>query len=188
MVALFSCVQCAQTSIPQQSLMKQNHLFQDDSVYESIEPARVKTDERGCSLWRQKSSAGSLARADQKSCSRQIPAQPPTGFHVTTTYFDHHNTSSTQATSTIMVAPKSTPTSQPAVSSSKRSESTISPAIQSLWNSYNADTSPRLKLIDAFLVFIMLSGISQFLYCILVTNFPFNAFLAGSVLSLGYLA
>jgi len=41
------------------------------------------------------------------------------------------------------------------------------------------NTSDRLKFIDAFLVFIMLSGIMQFVYCVFVTNFPFNAFLAG---------
>lgn len=39
-------------------------------------------------------------------------------------------------------------------------------------------TTPHsLQLIDAFLVFLMLSGILQMLYCLLVTNFPFNAFL-----------
>ena len=51
--------------------------------------------------------------------------------------------------------------------------------VASLWNAYYETTSTRLKTIDAFLVFLMLSGIIQFLYCILVTNFPFNAFLAG---------
>ncbi|KAL6306705.1 defender against cell death 1 [Sparassis latifolia] len=52
-------------------------------------------------------------------------------------------------------------------------------AIQSLWKAYNETTSSRLKLIDAFLLFLMLTGIIQFVYCVLVTNFPFNAFLAG---------
>ncbi|PBK72951.1 defender against death DAD protein [Armillaria solidipes] len=51
--------------------------------------------------------------------------------------------------------------------------------VLSLWKSYNDQTSDRLRFIDAFLVFLMLTGIAQFLYCILVTNFPFNAFLAG---------
>lgn len=53
--------------------------------------------------------------------------------------------------------------------------------IQALWKAYNAETSDRLKFIDSFLVFLMLSGIVQFVYCILVTNYPFNAFLAGCV-------
>ncbi|KAH9843731.1 DAD/Ost2 [Rhodofomes roseus] len=52
-------------------------------------------------------------------------------------------------------------------------------SFQSLLRSYNETTLPRLKLIDAFLLFLMLSGIIQFVYCVLVTNFPFNAFLAG---------
>ncbi|PCH41588.1 defender against death DAD protein [Wolfiporia cocos MD-104 SS10] len=52
-------------------------------------------------------------------------------------------------------------------------------AIRSLLQAYNESTSARLKLIDAFLLFLMISGIIQFVYCILVTNFPFNAFLAG---------
>lgn len=41
--------------------------------------------------------------------------------------------------------------------------------------------APRLKLLDGFQLFLMLSGIAQFLYCIIVTNFPFNAFIAGCV-------
>lgn len=56
-------------------------------------------------------------------------------------------------------------------------------AVESLWKTYVENTPPRLKLVDSFLVFIMLSGIAQFAYCILVTNFPFNAFLAGSAAS-----
>ncbi|KAI0751249.1 defender against death DAD protein [Daedaleopsis nitida] len=66
-----------------------------------------------------------------------------------------------------------TKTSAPAKTGSSQSP------LSSLWTAYYDTTSTRLKTIDAFLVFLMLSGIIQFLYCILVTNFPFNAFLAG---------
>ncbi|EPT03119.1 hypothetical protein FOMPIDRAFT_1116649 [Fomitopsis schrenkii] len=59
------------------------------------------------------------------------------------------------------------------------SSSAPSNSVQSLLKSYTDTTSPRLKLIDTLLLFLMLSGIIQFVYCILVTNFPFNAFLAG---------
>jgi len=52
-------------------------------------------------------------------------------------------------------------------------------AVESLWRAYTDNTSSRLKFVDSFLVFLVLSGVFQFLYCILVTNFPFNAFLAG---------
>jgi len=69
---------------------------------------------------------------------------------------------------------------------SKIHPSTRTPnAIQTLWKAYNDQTSDRLKFIDAFLVFIILSGVLQFLYCILVTDFPFNAFLAGFSSSVG---
>ncbi|KAI0723504.1 defender against death DAD protein [Earliella scabrosa] len=70
-----------------------------------------------------------------------------------------------------MPTSKTTPPAKPA--SSKQSP------LLSLWSAYYDTTSSRLKTIDAFLVFLMLSGIIQFLYCILVSNFPFNAFLAG---------
>jgi len=68
-----------------------------------------------------------------------------------------------------MAAPKSAASSSPATSN----------AVHSLLKAYDENTSSRLKLIDAFLVFLMLSGAIQFLYCILVTNFPFNSFVAG---------
>jgi oligosaccharyltransferase complex subunit epsilon len=64
---------------------------------------------------------------------------------------------------------------------STRSATQSTNAVGSLWKAYSDNTSSRLKFIDAFLVFLMLSGVMQFLYCILVTNFPFNAFLAGCV-------
>ncbi|EMD40957.1 hypothetical protein CERSUDRAFT_111532 [Gelatoporia subvermispora B] len=70
-----------------------------------------------------------------------------------------------------MVGPKS--------AASSASSSSSANALQTLWKAYNDTTSPRLKFIDAFLVFLMLSGVVQFVYCSLVTNFPFNAFLAG---------
>lgn len=75
-----------------------------------------------------------------------------------------------------MAPSKTASQAKPAAASSQQSP------VLTLWNAYNETTSTRLKTIDAFLVFLMLSGIIQFLYCILVTNFPFNAFLAGYVL------
>ncbi|KAF8592482.1 defender against death DAD protein [Ramaria rubella] len=77
-----------------------------------------------------------------------------------------------------MAGPKSTSTSH-------RVSSAAPSPIEALWKAYNEDTPNRLKLIDSFLIFIMLSGVFQFLYCILVTNYPFNAFLAGFSSSVG---
>ncbi|KAL1721366.1 DAD/Ost2 [Schizophyllum commune] len=71
------------------------------------------------------------------------------------------------------MAPKTTATtSTPSVESQKD-------ALQALLKAYSEQTPDRLKFVDSFLVFLVLSGVIQFLYCILVTNFPFNAFLAG---------
>ncbi|KIM33453.1 hypothetical protein M408DRAFT_326169, partial [Serendipita vermifera MAFF 305830] len=71
----------------------------------------------------------------------------------------------------------STSTSSKAPVPSKSASS--SNALSSLWSAYSKETPARLKLIDAFLVFLMLSGAIQFVYCVLISSFPFNAFLAG---------
>ena len=47
--------------------------------------------------------------------------------------------------------------------------------------------APKLKLIDCFMLFLVLTGVIQFVYCFAVTNFPFNAFIGGCVLSLSLL-
>lgn len=44
-------------------------------------------------------------------------------------------------------------------------------------------TAPKnLKLLDSLQLFLMLTGIAQFVYCLTITNYPFNAFLGGRVL------
>lgn len=80
-----------------------------------------------------------------------------------------------------MAGPK---TAKPS-SSSTTTTSEMSIAVSTLWKSYMQQTPDRLKLIDAFLAFIVLSGVMQFVYCVLVTNFPFNAFLSGFGSSIG---
>ncbi len=52
--------------------------------------------------------------------------------------------------------------------------------IEKLQQSY-ATTPTKLKLIDAYLVYILLTGVIQFLYPVLVGTFPFNAFLSGFI-------
>lgn len=75
------------------------------------------------------------------------------------------------------MAPKSTTLTVPSKVTTQVSKSNS--AVESLWNAYVDQTPARLKLIDAFLVFLMLSGAIQFVYCVLISSFPFNAFLAG---------
>ena len=58
-------------------------------------------------------------------------------------------------------------------------------AFSILISSYNKRTPRRLKLIDAYLLFIMLTGILIFTYCVLISSFPFNAFLASFASTVG---
>ncbi|KAI5623507.1 dolichyl-diphosphooligosaccharide--protein glycosyltransferase subunit DAD1, partial [Silurus asotus] len=50
---------------------------------------------------------------------------------------------------------------------------------------YSSSTSPKLKVIDAYLLYMLLTGAFQFLYCTLVGTFPFNSFLAGFISCVG---
>lgn len=50
---------------------------------------------------------------------------------------------------------------------------------------YMQNTPKKLKIIDAYLFYILLTGVFQFLYCALVGTFPFNSFLSGFISSVG---
>lgn len=54
-----------------------------------------------------------------------------------------------------------------------------------LWQGYKNNTPQRLKIIDVYLVYVLLTGIVLFAYCALVTTFPFNSFLAGFISTVG---
>ncbi|TNY24698.1 defender against cell death 1 [Rhodotorula diobovata] len=58
-------------------------------------------------------------------------------------------------------------------------------AVGSLWHNYRTQTAPKLKLIDCFMLFLVLTGVIQFVYCFAVTNFPFNAFIGGFAAAVG---
>lgn len=47
------------------------------------------------------------------------------------------------------------------------------------------ETTTKLKLIDIYLLYILLTGAFQFLYCCIVGTFPFNAFLSGFISCVG---
>jgi oligosaccharyltransferase complex subunit epsilon len=54
-------------------------------------------------------------------------------------------------------------------------------ALSKLYTDYQRTTLKRLKLIDAYMFYILITGILQFVYCLLVGTFPFNAFLSGFI-------
>ena len=64
-------------------------------------------------------------------------------------------------------------------SSSSAKPVTLANVISKLYDDYKQTTPRKLKLIDAYLFCIVLTGVLQFVYCCLVGTFPFNAFLAG---------
>ena len=53
------------------------------------------------------------------------------------------------------------------------------------YDEYNQTTPKKLKIVDAYLFYIMLTGIIQFVYCCLVGTFPFNSFLSGFISCVG---
>jgi len=53
------------------------------------------------------------------------------------------------------------------------------------YDDYVQSTPKKMKMIDAYLLYIMLSGIVQFVYCCLVGTFPFNSFLSGFISCVG---
>merc|ERR1712189_33338 len=50
---------------------------------------------------------------------------------------------------------------------------------------YVSGTPTKLKLIDAYMGYILITGVIQFVYCCLVGTFPFNSFLSGFISCVG---
>ncbi|XP_044744309.1 dolichyl-diphosphooligosaccharide--protein glycosyltransferase subunit DAD1 [Coccinella septempunctata] len=57
----------------------------------------------------------------------------------------------------------------------------IGTVISKFYTEYTTKTPKKLKIIDAYLLYILLTGIVQFVYCLLVGTFPFNSFLSGFI-------
>lgn len=50
---------------------------------------------------------------------------------------------------------------------------------------YGSGTPSRLKVLDAYLLYVLLTGALQFGYCLGVGTFPFNSFLSGFISAVG---
>ncbi|CAL1535255.1 unnamed protein product [Lymnaea stagnalis] len=57
--------------------------------------------------------------------------------------------------------------------------------IVKFYDEYMQSTPKKLKIIDAYLVYVLITGIVQFAYCCLVGTFPFNSFLSGFISTVG---
>lgn len=63
----------------------------------------------------------------------------------------------------------------------KMSSLSVFSVVKSFWDDYRSKTPQKLKIVDAYLAYIMVTGIVQFAYCALVGTFPFNSFLSGFI-------
>lgn len=61
----------------------------------------------------------------------------------------------------------------------------LTSVLSKFYDEYVNNTPKRLKLVDAYLLYIVLTGVFQFIYCALVGTFPFNSFLSGFISSVG---
>ncbi|KAF2253482.1 defender against death DAD protein [Trematosphaeria pertusa] len=75
--------------------------------------------------------------------------------------------------------------STPAKSSSKGGHVDAHEIVHGVWSKYVDKTPQRVKLLDSFMAFLVVVGALQFIYCCLVGNFPFNAFLSGFSATVG---
>lgn len=68
-----------------------------------------------------------------------------------------------------------TPASQPVVTTSKSKSKNQSlnaaEVLNSIWQKYVDETPQRTKLIDVFMAFLVVVGVLQFVYCVIVGNY-----------------
>lgn len=57
----------------------------------------------------------------------------------------------------------------------------IKTIVERFHHEYMTQTPKKLKLVDIYLAYILLTGIIQFVYCCLVGTYPFNSFLSGFI-------
>ncbi|KAI0996949.1 hypothetical protein K3495_g11233 [Podosphaera aphanis] len=75
--------------------------------------------------------------------------------------------------------------SKPIVKVASNESSTPQQIISSICRNYLNTTPQRIMLTDIFLAFLIIVGVLQFVYCLIVGNYPFNAFLSGFSATVG---
>ncbi|XP_042327130.1 dolichyl-diphosphooligosaccharide--protein glycosyltransferase subunit DAD1 [Sceloporus undulatus] len=63
--------------------------------------------------------------------------------------------------------------------------SSVGSVVRRFLAEYSSGTPSRLKVLDAYLLYVMLTGALQFGYCLGVGTFPFNSFLSGFISAVG---
>ncbi|KAF7555629.1 hypothetical protein G7046_g6497 [Stylonectria norvegica] len=74
---------------------------------------------------------------------------------------------------------------QPKAVAAKSGAANWDKVLQNIHDYYMDATPQRTKLVDVFLLFLVVVGALQFLYCVLAGNYPFNAFLSGFSATVG---
>jgi len=88
--------------------------------------------------------------------------------------------SSTTTSGSASISSKSTTLRVNSTSNQSAQEITLG-----IWTNYLDTTPQRTKLIDVFMGFLVVVGVLQFVYCVIVGNYPFNAFLSGFSATVG---
>ncbi|KAK8723738.1 hypothetical protein OTU49_011519 [Cherax quadricarinatus] len=65
------------------------------------------------------------------------------------------------------------------------SSATLSVVIKNFYDEYMKNTPKKLKVVDAYLTYVLMTGVLQFVYCCIVGSFPFNSFLSGFICTVG---
>ncbi|KAJ1344514.1 dolichyl-diphosphooligosaccharide-protein glycosyltransferase subunit dad1 [Batrachochytrium salamandrivorans] len=85
-------------------------------------------------------------------------------------------TTTTKTTASTAASTKTTKTSK-----TSKSSTSIVTLVSTLKESYLTTTPQSIKLIDAYLLFVMITGIVQFLYVIAAGTFPITLFYLASL-------
>ncbi|KLP10609.1 related to apoptotic cell death regulator DAD1 [Fusarium fujikuroi] len=94
-------------------------------------------------------------------------------------------TTQASTTSTGSVPPQPQPKPVTIAKNEIKGEVQWDKVVQNLYNHYVNNTPQRIKLVDAFMVFLVVVGVLQFINCALAGTFPFNAFLSGFCVTVG---
>jgi len=115
------------------------------------------------------------ANRSQHTSASATPSKPSASHSKTQT-----PPSSTTSNSTSTTAPKlaqqinaltNTKTATALSKSAPRSVQEAQQILAEMWNSYVDKTAQRVKLLDTFMGFLVLVGVLQFVYCVIVGNY-----------------
>jgi oligosaccharyltransferase complex subunit epsilon len=80
-------------------------------------------------------------------------------------------TKQASSTETVQPATSSFTSSTTASSSSLHKQTEVQKIVQHVWDNYVEKTPQRVKLIDAFMAFLVIVGGLQFVYCVIGGNY-----------------